>query len=287
VSGPDAADPTVPPKVTLGQRVLASLPQLRRAPTESGTGAPPSSDEPSRKPVAADPTTPAAAEATAAPPTEPASRQGRLRDSLLKPPPPKRQSPAAALADWSDEELLVRIKRIDDRERTYALFAAPLAVALDGVLTVATLNSHLPHTGKVNAGLVYAYAVARIVLAGLVVVAALSRRRSLVGFALMFLGVAMGNPLWALPFWGLGGWILWRAYRYQKVLAARGKGNPTATRRDRPAASSGRPAPAPAPATATRQSRRRRKSPAPVGPAPNKRYTPPKPTRPKPPKPEA
>ena len=31
----------------------------------------------------------------------------------------------------------------------------------------------------------------------------------------------MGSPLFALPFWVLGGYLIWRVFKYQKVLTAR------------------------------------------------------------------
>ena len=149
---------------------------------------------------------------------------------------------------------------------------------------------------------------ARLLLAGIVVAAALSRRRSFVGFALLFLGTAMGSPLFALPFWVLGGYLIWRVFKYQRVLTAKGGGARGSGARGSGArgagargttsgrtAGSGRVPASPgaagrAGATAARErvqaSRRRgRKEPAPTGPTPSKRYTPPRPTRPRPPAP--
>ncbi|MHB8594524.1 MAG: hypothetical protein ACYDB3_09390, partial [Acidimicrobiales bacterium] len=72
-------------------------------------------------------------------------------------------------------------------------------------------------------------------------------------------------------------YLLWRAFRYQKELTAL-SGGPVAAR----AAAAERRATHLKERGKTRQ---RGKAPAPVGPPPSKRYTPPKPTRPRPPAP--
>jgi hypothetical protein len=194
------------------------------------------------------------------------------------------------------EEITDRIKRLDDRERFLALSSAPLGAAVGIGLTLLAihLNPPLLLHGKLNSkhesnSLILLEGGARLLLSGIVVAAALSRRRSLVGFALLFLGTAMGSPLFALPFWVLGGYLIWRVFKYQRVLTARGGAQ---ARQSRPAG--GRRVPA-NPREASRagvsaardraQSRRTKKQPAPTGPPPSKRYTPPRPTRPRPPAP--
>jgi hypothetical protein len=165
------------------------------------------------------------------------------------------------------------------------------------------LNPALKIHGKINPkhvsdSLILLEGGARLLLAGIVVAAALSRRRSFVGFALLFLGTAMGSPLFALPFWVLGGYLIWRVFKYQRVLTAKGAGARGAGARGTTpgrATSSGRVPASPraagrAGATAARERvqanrRRGRKEPAPTGPTPSKRYTPPRPTRPRPPAP--
>ena len=49
--------------------------------------------------------------------------------------------------------------------------------------------------------------------------AAWTRRRSFVAFALLFLGTSMGFPF-ALPFWALGIWLIFRVFKWQKELTA-------------------------------------------------------------------
>jgi hypothetical protein len=109
----------------------------------------------------------------------------------------------------------------------------------------------------------------------------------------------MGSPLFALPFWVLGGYLIWRVFKYQRILTARGGGSRGSSRRTPPQARApgGRRVPADpraagrAGASAARQrvqsQRRGRKQPAPTGPTPSKRYTPPRPTRPRPPAPSS
>lgn len=183
-----------------------------------------------------------------------------------------------------------------------ALTAAPIGVAVGVLLTVFAIHLEPAHyiKGKLNPKYVSESIIlleggARILLSGIVVVAALSRRRSFVGFALLFLGTAMGSPLFALPFWGLGGYLIWRVFKYQRALTARGGGTSGRTRAAGGGRSAGRVPANPraagrAGAAAARDrapaSRRRaRKETTPSGPTPSKRYTPPRPTRPRPPAP--
>jgi len=193
------------------------------------------------------------------------------------------------IADMSNEELTYSIKRIDDRERTYAMFAGPLGAAIGIVLTIAAIhyNPPLHHKGHVANSVTELYGVARVVLGAVVLLTAITRRRSLVAFALLFLGTAEGFPF-ALLFWGLGGWMIWRVFRYQKALTARG----VAPQRGR--ASQGPRVAARTGASDARQrvqsrqaarSSRRKRQPEPAGPPASKRYTPPKPPRPRPPAP--
>jgi len=197
----------------------------------------------------------------------------------------------------TNDELTHAIKRIDDRERRYALMAGPLGAAVGIALTIAAIHVDpaVGHKGHESTGILVAYGAARVVLGALVVLAAMTRRRSLVAFALLFLGTADSFPF-ALIFWALGGWMIWRVFRYQKALTARGAGpqRARATRGARAPQSPGAAARAgstdarqrvAARKAAVRERRAGRKQPAPTGPPPSKRYTPPKPTRPRRPEP--
>lgn len=294
------------PKLSIGQRILASLPNLehqkRGVLGRSASGGDttdtrvPSADEAEDRSTVVgeaiepdDVISPAddARPGSGGPPS-------RLRDMFLKPPPPgQRARKTDPTSKMSNEEITHTIKRLDDRERFYALFAGPLGAAIGIVLTVGAihLNPAVGHKGHVAENLIVFEGVTRVVLGGVVVLAALSRRRSLVGFTLLFFGTTV-LP-YGILFWGLGGWLIWRVYRYQKVLTARGvrpqrggtRGGGRSTQSPRAAACAG--------ATdargrvnerrATGRERGRgRKKPEPVGPPPSKRYTPPKPTRPRP-----
>jgi hypothetical protein len=190
----------------------------------------------------------------------------------------------------SSEEIAHRIKKLDDRERFLALTAAPLGVVVGILLTAVAIHLN-PGVGKakhVADSTIYIEGGARILLSGIVALAALSRRRSFVGFALLFLGTAMGSPLFALPFWALGGYLIWRVFKYQKALTAKGGGprrGGGARRVPADPRAAGRAGAAAARARAQSSRRRGRKEPTPAGPTPSKRYTPPRPARPRPPAP--
>lgn len=112
-----------------------------------------------------------------------------------------------------------------------------------------------------------------LLLAVCVLVGALMRRRSFAVFSLFFLGFAVESSLGVLalfPFWALAFWMFMRSSKMQRSLTARGD-HP---RQQRSRANSSRSGST----RSTGSSRGRRKKAAePVGPAPNKRYTPPKP----------
>ncbi len=303
-----------PPKLTIGQRLLTALPNLQRAPAppapartstsaraarsdpeaEAGSEAAGIDDESDAPLDAEDPDTTSTDVAASS------GLGGRLRDSLLKPTPATaRKRPGDDLEDMTNEEIAHRIKRLDDRERFLAITSAPIGVAVGTLLTVITLiqNPAVHSTGTLKhqaVSIILIEGAARILLSGVVLAAAFTRRRSFVGFSLLFLGTSMGSPLFALPFWGLGGYLIWRVFKYQKVLTAR-RGTSRATAGGRSAGGGRVPADVRAAgragATAARQRaqspRRGRKEPTPTGPRPSKRYTPPRPTRPRPPAPSS
>jgi hypothetical protein len=306
------------PKLTIGQRILTALPNLQREspapaaparPTPKASSGPASGKSPARTTggsrdrvddadaLATDDRDSDAGADTDDDPDDEAPRQPS--------PTRSRARPGEDLDTMTREEITHRIKRLDDRERFLALSSAPLGAAVGVLLTILAihLNPPLLLHGKLNAkhestSLILLEGGARILLSGIVVAAALSRRRSLVGFSLLFLGTAMGSPLFALPFWVLGGYLIWRVFKYQRVLTARGGTQSRQSRQSRPSpqarAPGGKRVPA-NPGDARRagvsaareraQSRRTKKQPAPTGPPPSKRYTPPRPVRPRPPAP--
>jgi hypothetical protein len=294
------------PKLTVGQRILAALPNLERrkpgvrgrAPSSAGT------TDADLTPAGKERDLSTAFEKAIDPDevispgddtrTSPGTRPSRLRDAFLKPPPAgqgaRKTDPTSTM---TNEELTDAIKRLDDRERFYALFAGPLGAAIGLVLTIGAIhfNPAVGHKNHVSENLILFEGVTRVALGGFVVLTALSRRRSFVGFTLLFFGTTV-LP-YGILFWGLGGWMIWRTYHYQKVLTARGvgparggaRGGRRSTQSPRAAARAG----ATDARDRTRERRasgggraRGRKKPEPIGPPPSKRYTPPKPTRPRP-----
>jgi hypothetical protein len=272
------------PRLTIGQRVLASLPNLQREPR---TTAPPGSGR--RQPVAGtddDTGTAITPDEVLAPGSGPTPR-GRFADAFLKPPQAAR--PRGAPSGMTKDELTHIIKRIDDREQRTAWLGAALGLVVGLTLTIAAVHFNPPphHKGHLSTTfIVFFEGGARVLLSGVVALAAQNRRRSFVAFALLFLGTSMG-PLYALPFWAIGIWLIVRVLKWQRELAAMtgGQTRPRADAgaRGRDAAEARRRARNERMNARTAGGRRNKKQPEPTGPAPNKRYTPPKPPRPRPP----
>ena len=196
-------------------------------------------------------------------------------------------------ADWSAEQLQRGMKYLDDNERRLAFLVGPLVGILDIVLTVIALHSHQPHFihGKVNKLWVNptetaTLGIASAVIACLVVVCAWFRRRSLTLFALLFSGYG-GGLLTMLPAWVLAGWLFVHFNRMQKTLRQLTGPRPSGRASTRPTNPRAAARAGAATARARSEARRQRggKQPVPAGPGVSKRYTPPKPTRPRPPAP--
>ncbi|MGH9030480.1 MAG: hypothetical protein ACRDV4_12810 [Acidimicrobiales bacterium] len=277
------------PRLTLMQRALAALPSLDRQKTRTSA----STSAAATRKVSTD------KRSGAVEPDEVTTQDGatgdkanagataRARTTPSKPRPAVGTSRAAVqAANMGNEELTTAIKRIDDRERLYALFCGPLGAVIGIVLTIIAIHTNpaLHHKDHVAVSTIVFEGIARVVFGAAVFGIGFTRRRSLVAFALLFLGLTL-LPF-GIIFMGLGGWMLLRASRYQKALTARGIAPPRGrgAQPPRAAAKSG--------ATDARQrlqerkearARKRGKQPVPTGPPASKRYTPPKPTRPRPP----
>lgn len=327
----DLDEPDAPngpfPKLTIGQRILTALPNLDRQKSASNRTTPrPAAGRTTTRPAtsgrrAADVDTELEAEDDAseepiepdeviAPQDEASPRSGTAASRATG---PSRGAPARRttsttgagarkgdpLADMSNEELTYGIKRIDDRERRYALIAGPVGAVFGILETILAIhyNPPLHHSGHVANSVTVLYGVARVVLGGVVTLTAYTKRRSLIAFALLFLGTAIGFPF-ALLFWALGGWMIWRVFRYQKELTARGaapqRGRAAQSRTAESRVGSGPKAASRSGKTDARERARTRKEardirrgrqPIPPGPPRTKRYTPPKPVRPRPPAP--
>jgi len=278
------------PKLTIGQRVLASLPNLQRQTPTAPEASPPRPARGTGRPPAGggggDVVTPD--EVLAPGDDDQPSARSRMRDAFVKPPEPRPQR--GAPSGMTKEELTQIIKRVDDREQVLAYGSAALGVVVGVVLTVAAVHFNPPvhHKNHESTGFILFDGGARVVLAAVVVLAAWNRRRSFVAFALLFLGTTMGFPF-ALPFWALGVWMIFRVLKWQRELAAvtgtrtRTRAQPAARGRD--AAEARQRARADRMKARSAGGRRAKKQPEPTGPPPNKRYTPPKPPRPRPPAP--
>jgi hypothetical protein len=106
------------------------------------------------------------------------------------------------------------------------------------------------------------------------------RRRSLTAFALLFLGLTLGLIGPGTPFLVLGGYLIFRMFRVQKVLTSRGVNTRAQSPRARAAASrdgSSR--------DTARPTTRSKRQPVVDRPQQSKRYTPPKPPPKRPPVP--
>ncbi len=245
--------------------------------------------------------TPAARGRTAAP-APPSSSDGqprptagaRLRDALLKPKPEPVAGPSGKVPTKDDPypektsaELRNWIKYLDDQERLFTLIAAPLAAALSITSMVVGLHeAHAAHPAKgatTSPETVVILGVVSIALAIAVLVAGLLRRRSFAVFSLLFVGFGVESGLGilgVLPFWALALWMFMRSSKMQRALTTRGD-HPRQQRARQRRAEQGRARAGRTSATAsgrgTSRSQGRRTAPGTSGPAPSRRYTPPKP----------
>jgi len=275
-SDADHGEPAPPvPKLTIGQRVLASLPNLQRDAEAAGGRSTGAKTNNGREDAVVRP------DDVIAPDGAPAPRRS-WRDAFAAPQGRERAAPSGMTQD----ELNHVIKRIDDRERVLALWAAVLGVLVGVVLTIAAfhLNPPVHHKNHEAGSVILDYGIARVVLAALVGVAIWKRRRSFVAFALLLLGTAMGNFLFALPFWALALWMIFRVMKWQRELAAMTRGEARARTEGGTSRPTGAARSAAAERAGARPPRgRRAKKPEPAGPTRSKRYTPPRTVRPRPP----
>lgn len=231
------------------------------------------------------------------------TRGQRLRDAFLKPAPtattagssPGTKGRAPTKADpypeISSADLQHRIKWLDDRERLFTLIAAPIGAVFGivGMIVAIHDNPPLHHKGHASIDTLLIYGVVAVAFAISTLIAGLMRRRSFAIFSLLFMGYdSVTTGIYALPiFWALAGWMFYRSYKAQRALTERGdhprqqRGRAAAARRAGSARGSARTS---STRTASTRStgtsaagRRKRKVAQPAGPAPNRRYTPPKP----------
>ncbi len=187
----------------------------------------------------------------------------------------QRRSAAAQLDEMKTPELTTLMRSLDDRERRLGLFATPLGAVLAVVLTFITYNHDAVGKGHEATSVIVLDGGISVAFALCVFAAAWFRRRSLTAFALLFLGYSLGLVGIGIPFLFLGGYLLFRAWRIQKVLTSRGVNPRSRSARPRPerGAATRNPTRNPTRNQRSRQDPKTKSS----RPVPSKRYTPPKP----------
>ena len=297
-SGADRPEPGEDPGIpdlTLGQKVLLRLPDLKRRPTglspkpaakPRGSAAktptrtvqevdePPESDDHEATEVAGEETVGTAQKKTPAKTTKSASPAGRTATG--------KQGRPSPYDDMPTSELTQLMKRLDDRERLLTTIAAPLGVVLSLLETLLTLHNDpksVHAKGYVDHTTLVVYGIVAVVLCGFVLVMARMRKRSLASFALMIIGLIIGPTGIGLPFIVFGGYLIFKMLKVQKVLTARGVTRPTASRR---APARGAKASSTS-AKSSSSTSSRGESQSKGAPTQSKRYTPPRPPSKRPP----
>ena len=172
-----------------------------------------------------------------------------------------------------DSTVKQAVNRLNDKERRYGFIASVVAAILWLLLTVPLLiHPAKPHKGQLGTEGIAIYMVVGLLLAGIIFFASWIKRRALLGFAVLFTGFSFGGDLlFAIPFYALGAWLIWRAMKVQReaqaAMEAAGfaRGRTTRTREPLFSRSSKRAERQQAKASATR-----------TIPAASKRYTPPR-----------
>ena len=184
----------------------------------------------------------------------------RLRNAILKPVDHAAASaPKDSVEPRSVEELEAATRFADDKERLVGLLGAPFA-AIIGILVPGALRNARVDAHRVSQSLYHELLAVLLVLAVLMLVMAMLRKRLFLGMVMALYGLAIFNlHYWGfgIPFLLAGSWLLVRSYRLQRDLREATGGG-----RDGRGTNSSRP-------------------------APSRRYTPPtSPRRPLPPKSE-
>jgi hypothetical protein len=121
-----------------------------------------------------------------------------------------------------DKTVKETVNRLDDKERRYGFIASIVAAILWLVLTVPLLiHPAKPHKGQLGTEAIAIYLVVGLFLAGIIFFASWIKRRALLGFAVLFTGFSFGGDLlFAIPFYALGAWLIWRAMKVQREAQA-------------------------------------------------------------------
>ena len=176
----------------------------------------------------------------------------------------------------SDRDTKRAIYMLNDRERLYA-FIASAASAIMGVAIYATETSNKHF--RLAKGELTPQTMLLVGLAGgaLLLATTLIGRRALVGFMVFFAGAAFSTKsfVFALPYWALAFWLLWRSSRIQRQRSSEARAEAAARPRRAGTKSGGSRTSGSSKPRARSDTRAKR-------PEANKRYTPPRP----PPKPK-
>ena len=169
----------------------------------------------------------------------------RLKSAFLKPVDPAVAAAAAAEGPKPLDELELEAKYTNDRERIVGLFAAPIAAAIGLLITGADINNDpaAPSKLHVNVSLYDELRLVLVVLAVVMLIMAMRRKRLYLGMVMALYGLTVFN----LHYWGFGvpfilfaSWYLVRAYRLQRELkeatatAGGGAGGPRPSKRYTP-----------------------------------------------------
>lgn len=194
--GPEDVEKTAAPKLKVRQRLLVSLPRLKRG-DEDGKKKPPLVD--------------------------------RLRSAVLKPGDPDNPPRSRGAYELSGDELVVEEKRLNDKERVIGLLVGPVATIIAFlVIHDLVVNDPPAHfsNGAVNKLHVSlsTYSdlfIVLIVLSFGITGLAMWRKRLYLGMVNALYGLAIFNlHYWGfgVPFVMVGAWYLVRAYRLHRNL---------------------------------------------------------------------
>jgi hypothetical protein len=152
-----------------------------------------------------------------------------MRHTFLKPEDPSARSKEVANEQLSVEELELKTKLADDKERGIGLIAGPVGAAIGFVVVHSLVVNDPPRLLRngvldklyVNPTLYDEVLLVLIALSVLIVVMALLRKRLLLGIATALYGVTIFNlHYWGfgIPFAICGAWYIVRAYRLNRDL---------------------------------------------------------------------
>jgi hypothetical protein len=181
-----------------------------------------------------------------------------------------------ASAQARSEATKAAVNTLDKRERRLGIFATVAELALTALVVIPYLtHSHKPSSSELKTmSAVHVFLIEGVVLGAFLLLGTLVKRRALLGFASLIVGAWLLEIkalfLLGIAYLGFGLWLVMRALKYTNREGRRAPREPRAPR----AAKASKASVGAGKAVANRSA-----------PQPNKRYTPPKPSRPVPKKP--